>query len=54
LKLAWGAWNWTLESNKRNQVKEMDGIAIPKSFMGGIFPYFKKINKNYLHFNIGM
>ncbi len=27
LKLAWGAWNWTLESNKRNQVKEMDAIS---------------------------
>jgi hypothetical protein len=27
LKLAWGAWNWTLESNKRNQVKKMDAIS---------------------------
>jgi hypothetical protein len=27
LKLAWGAWNWTLESNKRNRVKEMDAIS---------------------------
>ncbi len=27
LKLAWGAQNWTLESNKRNQVKEMDAIS---------------------------
>jgi hypothetical protein len=27
LKLAWGAWNWTLESNKHNQVKEMDAIS---------------------------
>jgi hypothetical protein len=27
LKLAWGAWNWTLESNKRNRVKEMDTIS---------------------------
>jgi hypothetical protein len=27
LKVAWGTWNWTLESNKRNQVKEMDAIS---------------------------
>jgi hypothetical protein len=27
LKLAWGARNWTLESNKRNQIKEMDAIS---------------------------
>jgi hypothetical protein len=27
LKLAWGAWNWTLESNKCNRVKEMDAIS---------------------------
>jgi hypothetical protein len=27
LKLAWGAQNWTLKSNKRNQVKEMDAIS---------------------------
>jgi hypothetical protein len=27
LKLAWGARNWTLESNKRNRVKEMDVIS---------------------------
>ena len=27
LKLAWGARNWTLESNKCNQVKEMDPIS---------------------------
>jgi hypothetical protein len=27
LKVAWGAWNWTLESNKRIQVKEMDVIS---------------------------
>jgi hypothetical protein len=26
LKVAWGAWHWTLESNKRNQAKEMDAI----------------------------
>jgi len=27
LKVAWGVWNWTLESNKRNRVKEMDAIS---------------------------
>jgi hypothetical protein len=27
LKVAWGLRNWTLESNKRNQVKEMDAIS---------------------------
>jgi hypothetical protein len=27
LKLAWGAQNWTLESNKQNRVKEMDVIS---------------------------
>ncbi len=27
LKLAWGTQNWTLESNKRNQVKKMDAIS---------------------------
>jgi hypothetical protein len=27
LKVAWGVRNWTLESNKRNQVKEMDAIS---------------------------
>jgi hypothetical protein len=27
LKLAWGVRNWTLESNKRNQIKEMDAIS---------------------------
>jgi hypothetical protein len=24
---AWGAWHWTLESNKCNQTKEMDVIS---------------------------
>jgi hypothetical protein len=27
LKVAWGIWNWTLESNKHNRVKEMDTIS---------------------------
>jgi len=27
LKVAWGARDWTLESNKHNQVKEMDAIS---------------------------
>jgi hypothetical protein len=27
LKLAWGTKNWILESNKRNQIKEMDAIS---------------------------
>jgi len=27
LKLAWDTRNWTLESNKHNQVKEMDAIS---------------------------
>jgi hypothetical protein len=27
LKVAWGDRNWTLESNKHNQVKEMDVIS---------------------------
>ncbi len=27
LKLAWGTRNWTLESNKRNRIKEMDAIS---------------------------
>jgi len=27
LKVAWGAQNWTLESNKRNRIKEMDAIS---------------------------
>jgi hypothetical protein len=27
LKFAWGARNWTLESNKRKRVKEMDAIS---------------------------
>jgi hypothetical protein len=45
LKIAWGIWNWTLESNKCNQTKEMDAISkypsimILKSFMDDMFPY---------------
>jgi hypothetical protein len=27
LKVAWGARNWTTESNKRNRVKKMDVIS---------------------------
>jgi hypothetical protein len=27
LKVTWGVWNWTLESNKCNQTKEMDVIS---------------------------
>jgi len=27
LKVTWGARNWTLKSNKHNQVKEMDAIS---------------------------
>jgi hypothetical protein len=27
LKVAWGARNWTLESNKHNRTKEMDAIS---------------------------
>jgi hypothetical protein len=27
LKVALGTWNWTLESNKHNQTKEMDAIS---------------------------
>jgi len=27
LKVAWGIWHWTLESNKCNQSKEMDAIS---------------------------
>jgi hypothetical protein len=27
LKVAWGVQNWTLESNKCNQTKEMDAIS---------------------------
>jgi hypothetical protein len=27
LKVAWGIWNWTLESNKCNQTKKMDAIS---------------------------
>jgi hypothetical protein len=27
LKVAWGTWNWTLESNKCNRAKEMDVIS---------------------------
>ncbi len=27
LKVAWGIWNWTLDSNKCNQTKEMDAIS---------------------------
>jgi hypothetical protein len=27
LKLAWGARNWTMESNKRNWIKKMDVIS---------------------------
>jgi hypothetical protein len=57
LKVARGVWNWTLESNKCNQVKEMDAISsitILKSFMGDIFPYFFLKKKHFLHINIGM
>jgi hypothetical protein len=57
LKIAWGVRNWTLESNKRNRIKEWmqyPSITISKSFMGDIFPHFKKKKKHYLHFNIGM
>jgi hypothetical protein len=27
LKVACGVWNWTLESNKCDQIKEMDAIS---------------------------
>jgi len=27
LKVAWGTWHWTLESNKCNQAKQMDAIS---------------------------
>ncbi len=50
LKLAWGAQNWTLESNKRNQVKEMDAISkyhdskiIHGQYISILFPFFKNI-----------
>jgi hypothetical protein len=43
LKVAWGVQNSTLESNKHNQEPkkwmQYPSIMIPKSFMGGIFPY---------------
>jgi hypothetical protein len=42
LKVAWGTYHWTLESNKHNQAKEMDAISKYhdfKLFTSGIFPY---------------
>jgi hypothetical protein len=58
LKVAWGVQNWTLESNKRSQVKEMDAISKyhDSEIIHGryisilIYIFFK----HYLHFNIGM
>jgi hypothetical protein len=32
LKVAWGTWHWTLESNKCNQFKEMDAISQVSQF----------------------
>jgi len=54
LKVAWGAQNWILESNKHNQTKKMDALSkyhISKIIYGNIFPY---IYKNCLHLNIGI
>jgi len=57
LKLAWGAWNWTLESNKCNRIKEMDAISKyhdSEIIHGRYISIFFKIKKHCLHFNIGM
>ncbi len=57
LKLAWGAWNWTLESNKPNRVKEMDAISKyhdSKIIHGWYISIFFYEKKKCLHFNIGM
>jgi hypothetical protein len=57
LKLAWGAWNWTLESNKRNRIKEMDAISKyhdSKIIHGRYISMFFLLKKHFLHFNIGM
>jgi hypothetical protein len=53
LKLAWGAQNWTLESNKHNQVKEMDVISKyhnSEIIMCNIFPYSRKKKKTLFAF----
>jgi hypothetical protein len=56
LKLARGARNWTLESNKRNRVKEMDAISKyhDSKIIHGWYISIFLIKKHYLHFNIGM
>jgi hypothetical protein len=58
LKVTWGVQNWTLESNKRNRIKEMDAISKyhdSKIIHGryiSILIYILK--KHCLHFNTGM
>jgi hypothetical protein len=49
LKLAWGVRNWTLESNKRNRIKEMDAISKyhdSKIIHGRYISILKKKKKN--------
>jgi hypothetical protein len=57
LKLAWGVQNWTLESNKRNRVKEMDAISKyhdSKIIHGRYISILFYFLKHCLHFNIGI
>jgi hypothetical protein len=63
LKIAWGAWNWTLDSNKCNQTKEMDAISkyhdlkfshgwyVCILFKNYIFTLFTSFNRNLICFN---
>jgi hypothetical protein len=57
LKVAWGARNWTLESNKHNRTKEMDTISKYHDFeiIHGqciSIPFF--FFKHCLHLNMGI
>jgi hypothetical protein len=57
LKVAWGTWHWTLESNKRNQAKEMDVISKYHNFKiihGRYISYLYILFLHCLHLNIGI
>ncbi len=56
LKVAWGTWHWTLESNKCNQFKEMDAISQVSQFPNYSWAiYFIYIYiLHCMHLNIGI
>jgi hypothetical protein len=58
LKVAWGAWHWTLKSNKCNLAKEMDAISKYHNFEiihGQYISYlYILLFFHCLHLNVGI